>query len=95
MKILIVATLAVSTAITVVHQKQLKNAQNRELHRAVAEQGRLWGAREEAKYWKSMAEGMVRDVECIPLVGGPENRRFNRPEDPSTKVNDPGRFWYS
>lgn len=49
----------------------------------------------EAYHWKRMAEDMVRDVECIPLVGGKENRRFNRHDDPSTVVNDPERFWYS
>lgn len=49
----------------------------------------------EARQWKDMAEDMVRDVECIPLVGGKENRRFNRQDDPSTVVNDPERFWYS
>lgn len=95
MKIIIVATLLISCAVTITHQKELKKAQNRELHRAVAEQGRLWGAREEAKYWKVMAQRMVREVECIPLVGGKENRKYNRHEDPSSVVNDPGAYWYS
>jgi len=49
----------------------------------------------EARQWKDMAEDMVREVECIPLVGGKENRRFNRHDDPSTTVNDPERYWYS
>lgn len=48
----------------------------------------------EAQQWKDMAEDMVREVECIPLVGGKENRRFNRHDDPSTTVNDPERYWY-
>lgn len=95
MKILIVTTLLISCAVTATHQKQLKKEQRRELHRAVAEAGRLWGAREEAKYWKGMARRMVWEVECIPLVGGKENRRFNRPDDPTTIVNDPGAYWYS
>jgi len=95
MKILIATTLVVCTAITVVHQKQLRTEQHLAKHERVNTAGHLWGAREEAKYWKRMAEGMVREVECIPLVGGPENRKYNRPEDPSSVVNDPGRFWYS
>jgi len=88
MKILIVATLAVSTAITAVHQEQLRTEQRIAKHERVEQASRIW-------YWKSMAEDMVRSVECIPLVGGKENRRYNRPEDPSSVVNDPGRFWYS
>lgn len=88
MKILIVATLAVSTAITVVHQKQLRTEQRIALHERVNAAAQVW-------YWRGMAESMVREVECIPLVGGPENRKYNRPEDPSSVVNDPGRFWYS
>lgn len=95
MKILIATTLVVCTAITVVHQKQLRAEQHLAKHARVAEAGRLWGVKEEAKYWKGMAQRMVREVECIPLVGGPENRKYNRHEDPSSVVNDPGRFWYS
>ena len=49
----------------------------------------------EAHHWKGMAEKMVREVECIPLVGGKENRRYNRHEDPMSTVNDPFRYWYS
>lgn len=49
----------------------------------------------DALRWKGMTEDIVREVECIPLVGGKENRRFNRHEDPSTIVNDPERYWYS
>jgi len=49
----------------------------------------------EARYWKSLAEEMIKEVECIPLVGGRENRKYNRWDDPSTTVNDPERYWYS
>lgn len=99
MKTIIAATLVISSAVTGVYQHtQYKNslaAARAALQDRVAAQGKLWGAREEAKYWKRMAEGMVREVECIPLVGGKENRRYNRYDDPSTIVNDPERFWYS
>ena len=65
------------------------------LHKNVKAAGKLWGARQEAAYWKDMAQRMTREVECIPLVGGKENRRYNRYEDPSSTVNDPERYWYS
>jgi hypothetical protein len=48
-----------------------------------------------ANQWKDVVEDMVREVECIPLVGGKENRRYNRHEDPMSTVNDPFRYWYS
>jgi hypothetical protein len=99
MKTIIVMTLVVSSAVTGIYQhtqyQSSLTAARKALHERVAHAGRLYGAKQEAAYWKGMAERMTREVECIPLVGGKENRRFNRHEDPSTVVNDPGRFWYS
>lgn len=99
MKTIIVMTLVASSVVTGIYQHtQYMNsraAARTALHDRVAAQGKLWGARQEAAYWKDMAERMTREVECIPLVGGKENRKYNRHDDPSSVVNDPGAYWYS
>lgn len=88
MKILIAATLVACTAITAVHSKQLRTEQRLDKREKNEAALKAW-------YWKGMAEAMVKEVECIPLVGGKENRKYNRHEDPTSVVNDPERYWYS
>jgi len=99
MKTIIVMTLVVSSVVTGIYQHtQYRNsltAERAALTAKVKAQGRLWGAKQEAAYWKDMAERMTREVECIPLVGGKKNRRFNNPRQPDSFVNDPGAYWYS
>ena len=68
MKTIIVMTLVVSSVVTGIYQHtQYRNsltAERAALTAKVKAQGRLWGAKQEAAYWKDMAERMTREVDA-------------------------------
>lgn len=97
MKTIAVVTLVISSAVTGVYQHNQERAALAALQKSALDTWKTYNLQLERDYYKALAEDMVREVDCLPLVG-PGTRhgpRHNDPKYPDMEIHNPDRVWFS